>query len=687
MLTDIDINFEYNTSDHNIIEEFYEPCLSNSIFYKRGVGYFTSGWLSENANGLAKFIENGGKAQYITSPILDENDLYALQGKFDKEKIDQIISSNIDTLKNNLEDDVRNLLGWLVYDGIIEFRFAIPKINLEGGDFHDKFGIFEDEENNIVTFNGSINESKKGFINYESISVVTSWLDKTGYELSKLKQNRFDRLWFNDDPNIYVYKIDELIKKKLIELKKYSTRPYSKKEKVNKTKKPLLPDWISIRDYQREAVNKWILNDGQGILSMATGSGKTFTSLYAITKVYSKIDNLPLVIIVPSKQLLEQWTEEVSLFNIIPIKCNSNYPSWKKELREAINTNKLIDSFLSIITTTATFTSDDFQKNITKLENIFLLVDEAHNFATSRIIEKYPKNTRFRLGLSATPQRHMDDKGSIELIKYFNGIVAEYSLNDAIKDGNLTEYYYYPVFVSLTTEEEDSFNRLTKRISKLSAYKNKDNEDMIKKLLIDRARIINSAKNKLPKLIDLIRKEEISKKKNNLFYCAASIDECNERYIDKVLEALRKESLYVKKFTADENSNQRKSIISLFKDQSVDGLVAIKCLDEGVDIPSIERAFIMSSTTNPKEFVQRRGRVLRKSEETNKKFAYIYDFIVIPRELASIGSEEFNIQSSYLLSEFKRYIEFSKLAKNRGSAEDEIRHLIKHYNLYEKVEL
>jgi len=179
MLNKLSLDFEYTTSDNNIVKEFYTPCLSKSIIYKRGVGYFTSGWLSENSKGLSMFIENGGKAKYITSPILDKNDLFALQGNFDKSKIDNIIISNINNLEKSLEEETRNLLGWLVYDGIIEFKFAIPQNDLDGGDFHTKFGIFVDSDNNMVSFIGSMNESMKGFINYEEINSFNSWSDST----------------------------------------------------------------------------------------------------------------------------------------------------------------------------------------------------------------------------------------------------------------------------------------------------------------------------------------------------------------------------------------------------------------------------------------------------------------------------------------------------------------------------
>jgi hypothetical protein len=118
LLNDILLKLFYNTSTDNLIKSFFYPCLSNSIEYKRGVGYFTSGWLSQNSKGLAKFIQNGGKAKYIISPIINEEDLKYLQGRFDEKIIHKNILNNLECLEKELEENSNNLLGWLVYDGI-----------------------------------------------------------------------------------------------------------------------------------------------------------------------------------------------------------------------------------------------------------------------------------------------------------------------------------------------------------------------------------------------------------------------------------------------------------------------------------------------------------------------------------------------------------------------------------------
>ncbi|BAF70781.1 DNA phosphorothioation system restriction enzyme [Nitratiruptor sp. SB155-2] len=682
-LKELNFRSSYNTSESDIIKDFFTPAFENSTRYKRGVGYFTSGWLSQNAKGLAKFIENGGKAQYITSPILDKNDLEALQGKFDPSLLDKKILKNISVLEKELEENTKNLLGWLVYDGLLEFRFAIPRYNLEGGDFHDKFGVFIDEENNMVAFIGSINETMKGFLNYESITVFCLWKDDTSKNFCIETYKRFQNLWENKDPNIMVYEINDIIKNKLFELKSYS-RPYKKPSQnlMIANYLPSIPPDFEIRTYQKEAIKAWLKNNGRGILSMATGSGKTKTALYTIVKLLEEIKSLPVLIVVPYKHLLEQWYIEAKEFNIELIRCNSDYPNWQKELSTKITNNLLNKKPVFAITTNNTYKSKKFQSLINRLNNLFLIVDEVHNFGSKEIKENYLDNAKFRLGLSATPQRHFDEEGTKALLNYFGKIVYEFTLKEAIDNGYLTEYYYHPIFVYLTEEEEKEYIALSEKISQFRPI-NEDNEENIpgflKMLLIKRAKIIESAQNKIHKLKEILTKNNLINSKKNLFYVSSEIEYKNDkkiRNIDKYTNLLRSLGMNVEPFTALEDKWQRNNLIMKLENDLIDGLVAIKCLDEGVDIPSVRRAFILSSSSNPKEFIQRRGRILRKSP--GKKYAHIYDFLVIPR---GADIENFEYERKYLERELRRFQEFAKLAKNSLEAESQIFEIKKQYNL------
>lgn len=344
MLRNLSIDLNYNTSKNKMIKDFYFPMLSNSVQYKRGVGYFTSGWLKENAQGLAQFVENAGTVQFITSPILDRNDLEALQGKYNQEIINESILSNVEEIEKNLEEETRNLLGWLVYDGILEFKFAIPRNHLEGGEFHDKFGIFIDENNDYIAFNGSMNDSMKGFRNYEYISVFKSWGDDTSRVNARDLLHRFDQLWQEKDDNLHIYSMDEIVKNNFIKLKAYSERPYDHQSIANKIKdkestyekKIKLPSWLELRDYQKEAFKAWKDNTFHGVLSMATGTGKTITAFNALVNLLKQEEYLATVVVVPYQHLVTQWAEEAKEFGIEFIMCFESSKKWSSPLLEAV---------------------------------------------------------------------------------------------------------------------------------------------------------------------------------------------------------------------------------------------------------------------------------------------------------------------------------------------------------------
>lgn len=684
MLKQCDFKVTYNTSDDNISNDFYNQTFLNSIKYYRGVGYFTSGWLKENSYGLARFIKENSEIKFITSPNLDESDLIALSGEFDKNLINKLILSDISELEKKLEDDTRNLLGWLVSDGYLEFKFAIPTQSLKGGEFHDKFGIFIDSENSYIAFNGSQNDSMKAYKNYESISVFKSWGDETNKVLAKEILNRFNKIWNGEDKNLLIYELDELSKNKLIKFK-INDRPYDvipiKNRIETKKNYPNIPNNIKLRDYQKEAYKNWVKNDYKGLLCMATGSGKTITAFSSIVNLLKKQKELCVLVVVPYQHLLTQWSDEAKNFNIEFIQCFENSSKWFPVLSSAISAfNIKSQKQLFIITTNSTYISKKFQKLVKQIDKLLLVVDEAHNFGSLAIRENYLDNAVYRLGLSATPQRHLDDEGTSSILSYIGKIIFEYTLDDAIKAGQLTPYNYYPVLVFLTDEEEEEFIKLSKKISKIFKFEKSSDNSLLEILLIKRSKIISGAKNKLPSLEELLINKDLLRTQDNLFYCAATKDEENEtKMVDQVYQMLSKKGMIVDKFTSfdADSKTKRKNLINNLANNTIDGLVAIKCLDEGVDIPSVKRAFILSSSTNPKEFIQRRGRVLRKFK--GKDFAEIYDFMVVPSGLKS--DEDLKFQKKYLENELKRYREFARLALNYPACEKPLIDLAVKYNL------
>lgn len=433
---------------------------------------------------------------------------------------------------------------------------------------------------------------------------------------------------------------------------------------------PVIPESIKLREYQVEAIENWFDSRLKGIFQMATGTGKTITAVSAITRLFDlcKIKKLScgLIIVVPYKSLLEQWLEVLKLFNINPIKCYESKNLWIEKLNKYIELfNNGATKTLYIITTNATFNSESFQGLLNKIKKDYILcIDEIHHAATDKYLNNLPESCSFRLGLSATlDSTHNMDKTD-QLISYFGGIVYEFTMKRAIQEKFLTPYYYYPIFIELTDEEKDEYFILSKKIGRLINVCGEDDE-CLTSLLMKRSRIIGSAQNKLSELIRL--KNKVTDTNYNIFYCGDKIDEHEDKFIYKVNRIVSKVlGLKTHTFTSEEDKDTRRNILEKFKAGELQAITAIKCLDEGIDIPELRRAFILSSSTNPKEFIQRRGRILRKSEA--KEYAEIYDFIVVAtldkRYINELTDEELMVEKKIFHRELDRFTEFASLSIN-----------------------
>jgi len=411
-----------DTSSHDLIKDFFIPLLQNSCYYDRGVGYFSSGWLRISAIGLSSFAENGGRARWVTSPILSKPDWEALKlgSKAQQDRVlFEVLRNNINDLARSLEESTLNALAWMVADGILEFRLAIPKIKLDG-EFHDKFGIFQDVDGNKVSFNGSYNDSIQGTRNYESIKVFKSW-SKTGSSLVEQDQARFDRLWLNEDPNIKIYELDEDSVEDIIQLRKME-RPYkqaplvpkdriSYSEAVLEAQVPSIPDRMVPREYQEKAVRKWIKNGFCGLFEMATGTGKTITALLALIELIEQRGNLITIVVAPTLSLVNQWVVEVKNFHFwdITVAMSTN-PKWEIIFQRTLTSFKLGNAqYPVIITTYSTFKIQRFQSQLARFPTETVVIfDECHWLGASEMQSNLPWSIKNRLGLSATPHRNFD---------------------------------------------------------------------------------------------------------------------------------------------------------------------------------------------------------------------------------------------------------------------------------------
>ena len=660
-LATLTLQTEYRTGSNDPILGLYVPCLRQSILYKRAVGYFRSSVYLIAGMAVIDFARCGGKIQLVCSPDLDANDIEIIRAGYSarEEVASERLISEIERL---LADPVTKfhtkVLATLVAVGALEIKIAIRQPSQ--GLYHEKIGVFIDGIGNRVSFIGSANESWSGWHpqgNFESIEVFCSWRHSLEAERSARHEANFDKLWAGNTPGVQMLAFPDaahlcLCKQAFSSLDEAGQHFEVAPPLVTNLKiRTLLPHQVS-------AIESWRKQGSRGIFEHATGSGKTFTALEAARSHLDK--GSPVLILVPSRILLEQWNKEVrtEFPDAVIVLAGAGHARWKRpgKLKRFSAPNETGSRI--IIATMQTAATEVFRQRLHQGSHLMLIADEVHQIGSSYKLQCLQIDSGHRLGLSATPRRFGDPEGTEKILEYFVSIVPPpFTLVDAIKSGRLVEYEYHPHPICLTLEEADDWKSFTRQIG-MEILRSKNTEggvklsDRAKMLLIQRSRIAKKAFGK-PRLAAEIVRKHYEVGQGWLIYCEDG-EQLNETMRQLNLEGIKP----VEYHTGMEGD--RKATLEWFR-KFGGVLVSIKCLDEGVDIPTVSHALILASSQNPRQFIQRRGRVLRAAPGTGKHFAVIYDAIVLP-----VKVDDEPEQLSLLKSELLRAIEFSNSALNRS---------------------
>ena len=700
-LSDLTLRNQYRSDRNNLLRDFYIPCLQQSITYDRAVGFFSSTSLALVAQGLTYFIQSGGRMRLVASPRLSEEDIAAIEQGLKQR--DKVIAENLSReLEPAFEQIVRNRLAglaWLLSQGFLEIKIAVQRDLRCRGLYHEKLGVLTDSEGNQVVFTGSANESASAYLdNFECIDVFRSWQSGDDERIAEKLEN-FQRLWDNQTAYLEVMEFPEAARRKL--LTHCPDQPPTCEPIVSTTDGdynsssiqveqkdrgvPHLPFGLKIRPYQQQAIDNWFANKGRGTLKMATGSGKTITALAIATRLYEEIQLQALIVVCPYRHLVQQWARECQKFGLAPILAYESTKLWDSNLSNQLNNLKSgLQPFLTVVTTNATLMSEAFQAKLKFFPPKTLIIgDEAHNLGAKRLAASLPrKEVGLRLGLSATPERYFDDRGTQTIFEYFGpALQPEFTLKDAIEQGALVHYLYYPILVELTEDEIEQYADFSARIGRaIAAGGDDEDNEALTTLLAQRARLVGAAANKLEALRELMSQR--LKTDHTLFYCGDGsvedgVTQETMRQLEAVTKLLGSDLKYrVNTYTAETPLDEREDLRQQFETGELQGLVAIRCLDEGVDIPAIQTAVILASSSNPRQFVQRRGRILRR--HPNKQRAMLFDMIVMPPEL---GREYLDMERNLLRKELQRFAEFAELADNAAEARIKLLPLQKRFGL------
>ena len=620
-----------DTSEDNLIEELYSPCLKWAERFDRGVGFFTTGWISYNIEGMSDFASRGGKIRLITSPILSNDDTDAIIKSENNDtdaykKFETALLENVEALKKEMKEDILNAFSWMLYDGIIDMRFAIPCKRLEEGDFHDKFGVFYKSED-AISFSGSINDSKHGFHNYESIKVFKTWSGTREYVEADI--TRFEKIWRCKDKNLKIYTIPKAVKEEIFQLRT-SKRPYKRKESESNK-------WI----HQDKAVECFMEKE-HGILAMATGTGKTITAIKIMNRLFEEGKIKRVIITMYGNDLLDQWA--IQMREVYKNKqIHYHYGSYKRM-------NDFImhpDEALLLVSREA--------NNLTKLlslldkapgnykEDTLFIFDEVHGAGSSSFVDNLTGKIspyRYKLGLSATPEREYDETGNDFLQNEIGGIIFRFSLEDAIRKGILCEFNYIPLNYELTEAEKQKKKKI---IAAFNAKKEKgepyDEKDMYTQL----AMVNKTAINKIDKFEQLISARPELLQKCIIFVQTMEygmmLQEVLIKYIDK----------YHTYYADDEKYN-----LVNFAEGKISCLLTCKKVSEGIDISSVTNIFLFASDRSRLVTTQRIGRALRLDKLNPKKVANVIDFVLEDAEENDHNADQVRKEWLTTLSETRR---------------------------------
>ncbi len=652
------------------------------------VGFFSSAVLSSLAPGLATYItESRNSFRLIISPLLRAEDQAAIEeGLKSAEEVAGVVLEELIFTEDLLHRHTLKCFSWLIREGRIEIKVALVKDAI----FHPKAWLFE-HNGDVIAAHGSSNGTHAGIHkNIEQIAISRSWQDSNQRYTTDKLGHEFERLWGNKDDNCIVIPMPEAIRQRL--LRNYSsdtpptedelgdlyhratgyvneTEPYEPVPSPNREFK--IPDQLRYEDgpfaHQGEAVAAWCNAGYRGVLEMATGSGKTIASMIGAYRLYDTHKPLLIVVAAPYVPLIEQWCDEIAPFGLKPVNLRTSGNAAKRaselqKLKRRLRTG--VSDVEAVIVSHDTLSTPEFLAAIEAFGCARLLIaDEVHNLGGNLyFINNLPDFFEHRLGLSATPVRQYDQEGTDTLFEFFGPVAFRFTLEDAIDGDCLVKYDYYVHPVYLAESEMDEWFNLTGKI-KQNAWRSEGGkpDEYLTKLTRDRRALLETASGKIAMLMTLLNEEDIGSLQHTLVYTSDK----GPDQLENVNRLLHSKNILFHQLTAKEtaSSEKTKQIIRSFQNGEIQILTAKRVLDEGVNIPQICKAFILASTTTKRQWVQRRGRLLRKCDAIGKTHSVIHDLVALPQDMENGVDPDVR---KLVESELLRVREFAMLARNVG---------------------
>lgn len=698
-LPDVSLKLRYSSDTDDLVQEFFVPTLSRAVRYDRAVGYFTAGSLARLAPALDAFLDRVDDStppiRVIASPHLPALDVQHMELGYRRRSIQDECTDYRPEFS-----DALSAVTWMIKHGLMEFWLVTGYTDGTECLYHEKIGVIEDAQGNYLTFEGSPNETFSGLGgNIESFPVHRSWISAEAPHAAAAKAAVDDLFSPTRERPLRIEPFPSALAEGLI--RTYTPRrphtprrirPMARSTKMTEDTPvmslPEVPAGVEFRPYQSTAIRSWFKADGRGLLAMATGTGKTITALGIVERIaraYEAAPGLTVVVLVPDNSLVDMWEAELRAWGVRAV-CSTR-PAALVRLREELQAQRVKGGATIAVWTAQSAANPKFGAALRDFPSPRLLIaDECHAMGSTENQKLLSDDFHYRLGLSATIERHLDPEGTQILRDYFGEVLLDIGIKEAIELGALCHYTYTPVLVPLSPEEMQEYARLSyeigRRVGGSKGLSIRDLEDSAKMLLIERARLLWHAEGKITAFREALESLPTTDRDLSLIYTAEGASPLTEaRQAPLVHDVAAEFGLAYRDFVGDTPLEERAVLLAQLGSGEIDGLVAMKCLDQGIDIPTARVAHFLASTKNPRQYVQRRGRILRKPKDGTDKHAVVFDYIAHPD---SIG-QNFDMERRLVAQEILRAREMAAAADNHHQAIGALRSLLDSYNLWDTL--
>ena len=607
----------YRTGVDDLANEFFGPCLQEATLYRRAAGYFSSTALLTWMEALPRLVRGDDvQVLLIASPELNSQDKAVLQELVADERraeyrlmvVDRMLEEIVVLAENPADDGTRaRVFAWLMANGRLDIRFAFPKHIEAPGIFHEKMGVFDFGDEARVAFTGSANETLGGHrLNYESIDVYRSWVAGDAERVST-KAAQFDEAWKNRAEGLDVERPNA---ETVARLRARAPKILPRNRVSRSTEGSEDRRWR----HQEEAVEAF-LEKRSGVLEMATGTGKTRTTLKIIHRLIESGELQGAVVATDGTDLLDQWAGELDDWTLQSKRPWLVYRHYERHRKMG---EFVLDPEGGILVISRAQLPKALRRiSREEMEGMLVVHDEVHGLGVRSLVASLKGRHRpfgWRLGLSATPERSYDEDGNQFILDEIGPTIYEFPLEAAIARGVLSEFDYVPLPYELTDGDRKRISAVYAR----RAARNREGDPMSdEEFWNELAKVYKTAEMKPEVFAEYLEERTADLLRDCIIFVET------KEYGNGLLEDLHEHTTRYRTYYAEDDREH----LEQFARKEIDCLITCHRISQGIDLRSLRTVVLFASARSKLETIQRIGRCLRVDPDRPAKRALVVDFV------------------------------------------------------------